>query len=72
MKTKKIKESLIEKMFAEIMPEVRFVDVVLEAGGDIAGGARKKLEKKLDRSVVTSKNFLKSRENKKRLKNGSI
>jgi hypothetical protein len=26
-------------------------------GGDIAGGARKKLEKKLGRSVVTRKNF---------------
>ena len=28
------------------------------AGGDIAGGARKKLEKRLGRSVVTKKNFL--------------
>lgn len=39
-----------------------------KAGGDIAGGARKKLEKRLGRSVVTKKNFLKSpkkRRNKK-------
>jgi prophage antirepressor-like protein len=39
-----------------------------KAGGDIAGGARKKLEKRLGRSVVTKKNFLKNPENKKRLK----
>ncbi len=29
-----------------------------KAGGDIAGGARKKLEKRLGRSVVSNKNFL--------------
>lgn len=28
------------------------------AGGDIAGGARKKLEKRLGKSVVSKKNFL--------------
>ena len=39
-----------------------------KAGGDIAGGARKKLEKRLGRSVVTKKNFLKNPENKKKLK----
>ncbi len=38
------------------------------AGGDIAGGARKKLEKRLGRSVVSKKNFLKKSENKKLLK----
>lgn len=38
-----------------------------KAGGDIAGGARKKLEERLGRSVVTKKNFLKSPEDKKRL-----
>lgn len=38
------------------------------AGGSIAGGARKKLEKRLGRSIVTKKNFLKNREDKKRLK----
>ena len=38
------------------------------AGGDIAGGARKKLEKRLGRSIVTKKNFLKNKEGKKRLK----
>jgi DNA-damage-inducible protein D len=31
-----------------------------KAGGDIAGGAREKLEKRLDRSVVSKKNFLKN------------
>lgn len=39
-----------------------------KAGGDIAGGARKKLEARLGRSVVSKKNFLKNQENKKRLK----
>lgn len=38
-----------------------------KAGGDIAGGARKKLEKRLGHSVVTKKNFLKKPEDKKRL-----
>ena len=32
-----------------------------KAGGDIAGGARKNLEKKLGRSIVTKKNFLNSK-----------
>lgn len=35
------------------------------AGGDIAGGARKKLEKRLGRSVVSKKNFLKNPAKKK-------
>ena len=35
-----------------------------KAGGDIAGGARKKLEKRLGRSVVSKKSFLKT-ENEK-------
>ena len=34
-----------------------------KVGGDIAGGARKKLEKKLKRSISTKKNFLKKRQN---------
>lgn len=38
-----------------------------KAGGDIAGGARKKLEERLGRSVVTRKNFLQKPEDKKRL-----
>jgi len=41
-----------------------------KAGGDIAGGARKKLEKRLGKSIVTKKNFLKKPEDKKLLKNG--
>jgi hypothetical protein len=36
-----------------------------KAGGDIAGGARKKLEERLGRSVVTKKNFLNNPEAKK-------
>jgi len=34
-----------------------------KAGGNIAGGARKKLEKRLGRSIVSKKNYLKSPEN---------
>jgi hypothetical protein len=37
-----------------------------QAGGDIAGGARKKLEKRLGRSVVSKNNF-KSLNNQKKL-----
>ncbi|MCX6703187.1 MAG: Bro-N domain-containing protein [Candidatus Zambryskibacteria bacterium] len=40
-----------------------------KAGGDIAGGARKKLEERLGRSVVTKENFLKNPEDKKKLSN---
>jgi hypothetical protein len=36
-----------------------------QAGGDIAGGARKKLEERLCRSVVSKNNFLNNVENKK-------
>lgn len=35
-----------------------------KAGGNIAGGARKKLEKRLGRSIVTKNNFLNNKENK--------
>ena len=38
-----------------------------KAGGDIAGGARKKLEERLGKSIVSKKNYLKKMENKKRL-----
>ncbi|MFA4814620.1 MAG: Bro-N domain-containing protein [Candidatus Gracilibacteria bacterium] len=38
-----------------------------KAGGDIAGGARQKLEERLGRSVVTDKNYLKEAEGKKKL-----
>lgn len=38
-----------------------------KAGGDIAGGARKNLEKRLGRSVVSKRNFLKKPESIKRL-----
>jgi hypothetical protein len=36
-----------------------------KAGGDIAGGARKKLEKRLGRSIVSKKNFLAKPEDKR-------
>lgn len=39
-----------------------------KAGGDIAGGARQKLEEKLGRPIVTDKNYLKEAEGKKKLK----
>lgn len=32
-----------------------------KAGGDIAGGARRKLEKRLRRSIVSQRNFLPKR-----------
>jgi hypothetical protein len=60
----KIKVSLLEKAFAEIMPEVEFVDISPYFRGNIAGGARKKLEKRLGKSVVSKNNYLKTRQNK--------
>ncbi len=38
------------------------------AGGNIAGGARKQLEKRLGRSIVSQNNYLKKPEDKRRLK----
>jgi len=38
-----------------------------KAGGGIAGGARKQLEKRLGRSIVSKRNYLKKPEDKKRL-----
>ncbi|MCG2725245.1 MAG: Bro-N domain-containing protein [Elusimicrobia bacterium] len=39
-----------------------------KAGGDIAGGARKKLEKRLKKSIVSKENYLTKPESQKRLK----
>jgi DNA-damage-inducible protein D len=39
-----------------------------KSGGDIAGGARRKLEKRLGRSVVSGKNFLFPKKRVKTLK----
>ena len=39
-----------------------------KSGGDIAGGARKKLEKRLGKSIVTKNNYLKKPQDKKLLK----
>ena len=39
-----------------------------KAGGDIAGGARKNLERRLGKSIISKKNFLKNPENNKRIK----
>ncbi len=40
------------------------------AGGEIAGGARRQLEERLGRPVVSDKNYLKEPENKRKLKGG--
>src|SRR3990167_9398099 len=39
-----------------------------KAGGSVAGGARKKLEKRLKHPIVSKSNFLKNKENEKSLK----
>jgi len=39
-----------------------------KAGGDIAGGARKRLEKRLKKSIVSKENYLTKPESRKRLK----
>ena len=39
-----------------------------KVGGDIAGGARKKLEKRLGRSIVSKNNFLSLKKRIKKLK----
>ncbi len=39
-------------------------------GGDIAGDARRKLEKRLGRRVVSKENYVRAPENKKLLKKG--
>ena len=39
-----------------------------KTGGDIAGGARKKLEKRLGRSIVSKENYLNKPESQKKLK----
>ena len=38
-----------------------------KAGGSIAGGARKKLEKKLGKSIISNKNYLKQSESQKKI-----
>ena len=38
------------------------------SGGDIAGGARKKLEKRIRKSIVSKENYLKKMESQKRIK----
>ena len=38
-----------------------------KVGGDIAGGARRKLEKRLGRSIVSKENFLLKKENTKKI-----
>ncbi len=52
------KKSLIEIMFNEIMPEIKFVDATPKTNATIAGGARKQLEKKLGKSIVSKQNYL--------------
>ena len=38
------------------------------SGGDIAGGARKKLEKRIQKPIVSKENYLKKMESQKRIK----
>ena len=47
---------------------VRKLKADAKAGGDIAGGARKKLEERPGRRITSKKNFLQKTEDKKRLK----
>ena len=49
----------------QTFPENR---IVARAGGNIAGGARKKLEKRLKRSIVSKENYLTKPQDKKLLK----
>lgn len=56
-------DKFIEMMEAQ---GLTFVDCSLsksdaKAGGDIAGGAKQKLEKRLGRSIVSKKNYLKDK-----------
>jgi len=39
-----------------------------KTGGDIAGGARRKLEKRLKKSIISKENYLTEPEGRKRLK----
>ena len=43
---------------------------VARQGGKIAGNARKALEKRLKRPIVSRQNYLKERESQKRIKKG--
>ncbi len=67
---KKLKER--DNELAELADKggVQFVPPLIlpmeTAGGNIAGGARKKLEKRLGHSIVTNKNYLTIKEDKKR------
>jgi len=56
--------AISKKELPETFPQNR---QVAKAGGRIAGGARKNLEKRLGRSVITSSNFLNQPESSKRL-----
>ena len=62
VRTDRKDESAVGRSFTELDPRVRGDDTVAKAGGDMAGGARKKLEKRLGRSVVSKKNFLPRRQ----------
>jgi len=57
--------AISKKEEPQTFPENR---IVARAGGNIAGGARKKLEKRLKRSIVSKENYLTKPQNKKLLK----
>ena len=61
---KKVKDN-VRKGMAEVGKTAAHLKADAKAGGNIAGGARKKLERRLGRSIVTKNNFLKNEENKK-------
>ena len=52
-----LKAKLIEEGFSEAYEKIVRLKSDAKAGGDIAGGARKKLEKRLGRSIVSKNNF---------------
>lgn len=52
----KTERSLLEKAFAEIMPEVKFVDVALKVS-DIAVRTRRSIKKQTGKKVISKDNF---------------
>ena len=64
----KYHEILIFRLnIATLSKEILTLKEDAKAGGDIAGGARKNLEKRLGRSVVSGENYIDTPESKKRL-----
>ena len=65
-----LKKKLLDEGYSEVSEKIG--QLKLQApGGDIAGGARKKLEKRLGRSLVSQNNYLKKSESQKSLDNNN-